>query len=89
MLGACANNPYQPAPIQPEVETVTVYRDLPPNLLKPCWKPVWDDADILTDVDLLGLTNRFAAALDNCADQVGAIADVYKQAGPPAPRPPQ
>lgn len=81
LLGACSTDIYKPAPIPPAVETVAVYRDLPPSLLKPCDKPKWDPADIMTDVDLLGLTARISAALDRCADQVDGIRQVYQLVG--------
>lgn len=84
---ACSTEVYRPAPIPPAVETVTIYRDLPDALLAPCGKPHWQPAEIRTDVDLLGLTARMAAALDRCADQVDGIRQVYRQvpqAGAPA-----
>ena len=80
---ACTTDAYQPAPIPPSVETVTVYRDLPDGLLAPCAKPHWTPAEIETDVDLLGLTARMADALDRCADQLDAIRAVYREV--PAP----
>ena len=79
---ACATDAYQPAPIPPAIETVTVYRDLPDTLLAPCAKPAWTAAEIETDVDLLGLTARLADALDRCADQLEGIRAVYRAAGP-------
>jgi hypothetical protein len=81
---ACGTDLYKPAPIPPAIETVTVYRDLPDTLLMPCEKPRWDPAEILTDVDLLGLTARLNDALDRCADQVDGIRSVYRKAGAPA-----
>jgi hypothetical protein len=74
---ACSTDAYRPASIPPAIETVTVYRDLPDSLLAPCSKPIWDPAEIETDVDLLGLTARISGALDRCADQVDAIRAVY------------
>jgi len=82
-LGACSTDAYQPAPIPPAVETVTVYRDLPDALLAPCAKPHWNPAEIETDIDLLGLTARIQDALDRCADQLDAIRAVYREV--PAP----
>jgi hypothetical protein len=79
LLGACASDTYQPAPIPPAIETVTVYRDLPETLLAPCVKPAWNPAEIETDVDLFGLTARMSAALDRCADQVDGIRDIYRK----------
>lgn len=78
LLGACATDAYQPAPIPPAIETVTVYRDLPDVLLAPCAKPSWNPAEIETDVDLLGLTARMSDALARCADQVDGIRAVYR-----------
>jgi hypothetical protein len=75
---ACSTDTYRPAPIPPTVETVTVYRDLPDALLAPCGKPLWDPAEIETDVDLLGLAARISGALDRCADQVDGIRAVYE-----------
>lgn len=83
LLGACSTDAYQPAPIPPAVETVTVYRDLPDALLAPCAKPHWNPAEIETDIDLLGLTARIQDALDRCADQLDAIRAVYREV--PAP----
>ena len=77
-LGACSTDTYQPAPIPPAVETVTVYRDLPDTLLAPCVKPHWNPAGVETDVDLLGLTARMKDALDRCADQVDGIRAIYR-----------
>lgn len=82
LLGACATDAYDPAPIPPAIETVTVYRDLPDTLLAPCAKPQWSPAEIETDVDLLGLTARISDALDRCADQVDGIRAVYQEAAP-------
>jgi len=79
---ACSTDAYKPAPIPPAVETVTVYRDLPDGLLAPCAKPVWNPAEIETDVDLLGLTARMTDALDRCADQVNGIRAIYAAPGP-------
>jgi hypothetical protein len=79
LSAACSTDTYQPAPIPPVVETVTVYRALPDALLAPCAKPRWDPAEIETDVDLLGLTARISGALDRCADQVDAIRTVYEK----------
>ena len=81
LLAACADRSYQPAPIPTATETVAVYRDLPPSLMKPCDKPAWNPADIVTDVDLMGLTARISNALDKCADQVDGIRKVYQKAG--------
>jgi hypothetical protein len=81
-LGACAADAYDPAPIPPAIETVTVYRDLPDTLLAPCAKPQWNPAEIETDVDLLGLTARISDALDRCADQVDGIRAVYRETAP-------
>ncbi len=78
---ACSTDPYKPAPLPPDTETVTVYRDLPDALLEPCSKPAWEPAEIETDVDLLGLTARMSDALDRCADQVEAIRTVYQRIG--------
>ncbi len=78
LLGACSTDPYQPAPIPPVVETVTIYRDLPDTLLAPCAKPRWNPAEIETDIDLLGLTARISDALDRCASQVDGIRAVYR-----------
>jgi hypothetical protein len=75
---ACTTDTYQPAPIPPAIETITVYRDLPEMLLAPCMKPEWDPAEIETDIDLLGLTARMTDALDRCADQVDGIRAVYR-----------
>ena len=75
---ACSTDTYQPAPIPPAIETVTVYRDLPDALLAPCDKPHWDPAEIETDVDLLGLTARMAGALERCADRVDSIREIYR-----------
>jgi hypothetical protein len=75
---ACSTDTYQPAPIPPAIETVTVYRDLPDALLAPCVKPHWDPAEIETDVDLLGLTARMNDALARCADQVEGIREIYR-----------
>jgi hypothetical protein len=82
---ACGTDLYKPAEIPPAPETVTVYRDLPDGLLKACDKPYWDPAEILTDVDLMGLTAQMSSALDRCADQVDGIREVYRKAGPPPP----
>ena len=80
---ACSSpDTYRPAPIPPAVETVTVYRALPDALLAPCAKPVWNAAEIETDVDLLGLAARMSDALDRCADQVEGIRAIYAAAGP-------
>ena len=76
---ACATDTYQPAPIPPALETVTVYRDLPATLLAPCVKPQWIPAEIETDVDLLGLTARMSDALARCADQVDGIREIYRR----------
>jgi hypothetical protein len=76
---ACTTDAYQPAPIPPAVETVTVYRDLPDALLAPCAKPHWNPAKIETDIDLLGLTARMSDALNRCADQLDAIRAVYRK----------
>lgn len=84
LLAACTTDAYQPAPIPPAVETVTVYRDLPDALLAPCAKPHWNPVEIETDIDLLGLTARIQDALDRCADQLDAIRAVYRE-GVPAP----
>ena len=82
-MGACSTDAYQPAPIPPAVETVTVYRDLPDPLLAPCAKPHWNPTEIETDIDLLGLTARIQDALERCADQLDAIRAVYREV--PAP----
>ena len=78
---ACGADVYKPAPVPASIETVTVYRDLPDGLLKPCEKPDFDPTEITTDVDLLGLTARISNALDRCADQVNGIRRVYIGAG--------
>jgi hypothetical protein len=79
---ACSTDTYQPAPIPPAIETVTVYRELPDTLLAPCAKPQWNPAEIETDVDLLGLTARISDALDRCADKLDSIRAVYEEATP-------
>ncbi len=83
LCAGCATEAYQPAPIPPALETITVYRDLPDTLLAPCAKPQWDPAAIETDVDLLGLTARMSDALNRCADQLDAIRAVYRDVGAP------
>jgi hypothetical protein len=80
LCAACANEVYQPAPIPPAVETVTVYRELPDTLLAPCQKVPVRPEVVTTDVDLMGLLNRALDALDRCADQVDAIRNVYRSA---------
>ncbi|HVJ40156.1 MAG TPA: hypothetical protein VM639_01615 [Dongiaceae bacterium] len=66
------------APLPPPIETVAVYRDLPDSLRHPCEEPVWAPDDIVTDVDLLGLLNRYRLA-DACnAAKLEAIDRIYR-----------
>jgi hypothetical protein len=84
---ACGSDAYKPAPIPPATRTVAVYRDLPETLTARCRRPQWDDAEIQTDVDLLGLANRINAALQDCAEQIDGIRQAYGLPVPPNPQP--
>jgi hypothetical protein len=49
-------------------------------LRRPCDDPQWDPADIVTDVDLLGLLNQYRLS-DSCnAAKIKAIDHIYRSA---------
>lgn len=68
--------PLQPLP--PVIKTVTVYRDLPDSLRRPCDDPQWTPADIKTDVDLMGLLSQYKAAYECNAGKIKAIDNIYR-----------
>lgn len=64
--------------LPPPVETVTIYRDLPDSLRRPCDEPLWSPADIVTDVDLVGLLNQYRLANACNAAKLKAIDRIYR-----------
>lgn len=72
-------------PLPPVIETVAVYRELPDSLLHPCDEPAWSPRDIVTDVDLLGLLNRYRLANTCNAAKIEAIGRIYRMSGRQSP----
>ena len=76
-LAACTTGRPSLTPLPPVIETVAVYRDLPSELRRPCDEPRWDPAEIVTDVDLLGLLSRYRSAYVCTAAKILAIDRLY------------
>ncbi|HVJ31991.1 MAG TPA: hypothetical protein VND94_02655 [Terriglobia bacterium] len=74
------------APLPPVIETVAVYRELPDSLLHPCEEPAWSPGDIATDVDLLGLLNRYRLANACNMAKIEAIDRIYRMSGRQSPK---
>jgi len=45
--------------------------------LRPCDEPAWSSAEIKTDVDLMGLVNRYRSAWACSSDKIRAINRIY------------
>jgi hypothetical protein len=77
-LAACtATSTASLPPLPPPIETVAVYRDLPDSLLRPCDEPVWQPAEIRTDVDLMGLLSQYRLANACNTAKLKAIGRIY------------
>lgn len=77
-LSACATKQASLQPLSPVIETVAVYRDLPDSLLHPCDEPIWSPSEITTDVDLLGLLNKYRSVNACNAGKIDAIDTIYR-----------
>ncbi|HWU01074.1 MAG TPA: hypothetical protein VN229_25770 [Terriglobales bacterium] len=78
MAGCTATSTASLPPLPPQIETVAVYRDLPDSLLRPCDEPVWQVAEIRTDVDLMRLLSQYRLANACNSAKLKAIGRIYR-----------
>lgn len=67
-------------PLPPVTHTVYVYRPLPDELRRPCARVDYDPAEIVTDIDLMGLLKREQGRGDCNEQKLKDIDKLYRSA---------